>query len=96
MSEHKTVRHIISKQPALRRRIIASIKNASRDYCFENPDISLFAVDAMGNYDLICTSKSANKIAHAWISNVFKFRGQEIRINGHSFHLDIVGDKNDC
>lgn len=80
---------------SVRRRIIASIKNASRDYGFENPDISLFAVDAMGNYDFLCQSKSANKIAHAWISNVFKFRGQEIRINGHSFHLDIVGGNND-
>ncbi len=79
----------MSEYNSVRRRIIASIKSASKNYGFENPDISLFSADAMGNYNFLCKSKSANKIAIAWIGNVFKFRGQEIRINGHSFHLDV-------
>lgn len=70
-------------------RIAATIIKESKGRSFDNPTISLFSVDSMGNYGLELVSQSPTEIARLFLWNVhqLKHAGQEIRVNGYRVNL---------
>jgi|DEB0MinimDraft_6_1074348.scaffolds.fasta_scaffold78793_2 hypothetical protein len=74
----------------LGRRISEAITNATEKWGFENPYISLFSVNSMGNYNLEAISKDSREIIRLYMWNVHQMNhvGQEIRVNGHRVDLN--------
>ena len=77
-----------ARYPA-KQRVVNAITSESKKRCFENPDISLFSVDSMGNYNLELLSQSPLDVARLYWWNVHQMKhvGQEIRVNGHPVDL---------